>query len=184
MDSTSRAAETILLWDGEKLKIEAWVESDTTTFRLQGALDEDTNFSVVLEFLKSLQHIPEQIRFELGKVRAMNSCGVREWLLFMERLGPTTRLSFASLSEALVEQANIISGLLGRGHTTIESFQAPFHCPQCSKGYWMLLKPAQVGFGPAGPELPAVSCPRCGTKLQFDSLEQEYFEFLRLRTSA
>src|SRR6185437_6374731 len=128
----------LILHDTGKLRIEYQLEGTVLKLRPVGLIDEDVNFSVVLDLLSDLKGAAKMIQFDLGHVTALNSCGVREWLLFMERLNGVINCAFINVTEVFIDQANMITNLFGRSANPILSFHAPYHCPQCNSETTML----------------------------------------------
>lgn len=172
-------AETMILAQNTKTRLELDVLGKMATFRPVGIVDEDINFSVILSTISQLGVASHEFRFDLGQIDRINSCGVREWLLLMEKLPAGMRYSFLNVNELMVEQANMISGILGRAGTPVLSFMAPYHCDKCNKDIAVSLEPKQVQYVDDSPAAPKMSCPTCGTPLKFDWLEDEYFAFVK-----
>src|SRR4051794_38940483 len=109
-----------------------WIDG-LARMRPAGTIDEDVNFGAALEWIA--QNCPDvaRVEFDMGGVRSINSCGVREWLLFVERLGNRVVSVFENVSEVFVEQANMISNMFGRRTNEVRTFQAPYHCEACNR---------------------------------------------------
>lgn len=167
------------LYETSKLRLEMETDGVSVIVRPVGTIDEDVNFSVVLDSLSRLGSALKLIQFDMSMITQMNSCGVREWLLFMERLPQNVRVVFLNANEIFIEQANMISNVLGKKGTQLVEFQAPYHCSQCNADYVMLIKPSQVKFEDGIPQPPAFKCAKCSTALNFDSIEEEYFGFIK-----
>jgi len=170
---------TTVLTDNGKLRVEYGLQGAVLMVRPVGTLDEDVNFSILVELIKDIGNAITLIQFDLGFVTGLNSCGVREWLLFIERVGPLTGLAFINVNELFIEQANMISNLFGKRGNPILSFQAPYHCTLCNVEATILLDPTQIKFKGVLPVPPPASCPKCSTPMEFDSLEDEYFHFIK-----
>lgn len=168
-----------LLIDSGKLMLEYRQEGGVLVVRLSGSLDEDSNLGPLLSLSQELGSAVQVIQFDLGHVSGLNSCGVREWLLLMEQLAPRRSCAFVNVNELFVEQANMISNLFGSARHPVLSFQAPYHCDQCNLEEIRVLDPTQLPMRGDSPVAPEFVCPRCAAPLKFDSLEAEYFEFVR-----
>src|SRR3712207_5341228 len=105
------SAQLQVLADTGKIRIEMEQKGASAVFRPIGVIDEDVNFSVVLAQVTKPGANIRDAKFDLGRVSRMNSCGVREWLLLLERLTPVVSLSFFNVCELFVEQANIIPNI-------------------------------------------------------------------------
>ncbi len=177
-------ATTVVLQENPKIRLELETKGVEGVFRPIGIIDEDTNFSIALDRIQTLTPPPQALHIDLSRVRRINSCGVREWILFMERLMPLTRCAFVQVNELMIEQANMVPSILGKKGTPVLSFYAPYHCPHCSKDVPVLLHPGQVEFrgSPTAGDLPSIpqpDCPVCKNPMNFDWLAEEYFGFIR-----
>ena len=174
-------AELTVLSKNDKTLLEMGLRAPLAVVRVAGVIDEDINFSVVAGMLKELGPSVQGIRFDLGEVTRMNSCGVREWLLLLERLPQAMKIIFSAVPEHFIEQANMIPNVFGRKTNHVETFFAPYHCSTCGRDQSCMLEPAGVTFSPTGDVLkaPALKCEKCGGILAFDWVEEEYFAFLK-----
>jgi hypothetical protein len=147
--------------------------------RISGTLNEDVNFGVIFE---SLSIIPEASRqnlaFDLERVTSINSCGVREWLLFLEQLASQKAVfRFQAIGETFVDQASTIPNLLGPPGTPVDSLIAPFFCEGCSTRTIVRMSGEQ--FLARAENAPGIPCPKCKKPTIFDGIEQEYQIFLQ-----
>lgn len=142
-----------------------------------GRIDEDSVLTPVAELIRDASK-SIKIVLDLGHISRINSCGVREWILLMERISSLRAVSFVNISEAMIEQANLIPNLLGATLNRVMSFQAPYRCPACSDEMMCLLDPDRLNWyaGVASP--PTYSCRKCGSLMEFDAVKEEYFQFL------
>jgi hypothetical protein len=145
--------------------------------RVVGKLNEDVNLNDVGLFLDAIPDI-QTVGFDLSRLLEINSCGVREWVLFMEKVTSRFRCRIVAASEIFVAQASIVPGVLGRERVPVESFQAPYFCPPCNRTESRVLKPGDVLRVAGGIEPPAAPCGTCAGPLEFDALADEYFSFL------
>jgi hypothetical protein len=172
-------SKKVVLSENSKMRLEMEVEGTNGVVRPVGIVDEDVNFGVILSVMSQLGMPLKALKFDLGQVSRMNSCGVREWLILIEKLPEGVECGFENVNELLVEQANMIPGILGRRGMKVISFQAPYFCETCSADVPMLIEPSQVAINDGIPQAPPFKCPKCSNPLQFDWLEEEYFAFLR-----
>ena len=96
-----------------------------TTVEFVGEIDENADFADLRRRLRG------PVAFQLGEVRRINSCGVREWVNFVRDLPHVTDLSFSHCSPAIVTQLNMIYNF--RGRAKIRSFYAPYVCDACGR---------------------------------------------------
>lgn len=173
--------QTSILAKTPKFTLEMDLERESVLFRLSGTVDEDSPLMAILDVIKQSGAKLSEVQFDLGQVVRMNSCGIREWLLVMERLPKSTVRTFFNVNEIFVEQVNMIPSMLGGKGAQIISFEAPYRCDACSMDMPILLDPNQVKFDPktAAPQAPEMKCPKCGGVLEFAWLVEEYFAFLK-----
>lgn len=68
--------------------------------------------------------------FDLSGVRTINSCGVREWLAWINKRN--IRPIYQNCSQAVVMQFNMVSEFLDHG-AQVASFQIPAYCSNCDE---------------------------------------------------
>lgn len=137
-----------------------------TTVAFTGEIDEHADFTPLRSQLRGA------VELDLGEIRRINSCGVREWVNFVRDLPEASALTFTACSTAFVTQLNMIYNF--RGPARIRSFHAPYTCDVCGHDEDLLIE-----VGPDSKvELPTPSCPRCGDVMQFDDIPERYLSFL------
>jgi anti-anti-sigma regulatory factor len=152
-------------------RIEEHAGSTVVTF--SGEVDENADFSELKQRLAARSPLV----FELGDIRRINSCGVREWVNFVRELGQlgSSDLSFVACSPAIVTQLNMIYNF--RGPAKVRSFLAPYVCSGCDHETEILLE-VSTHFPGRLRQPPAFACERCAAPLEFDDLPERYFSFL------
>lgn len=143
-------------------------EGDTARVTLSGSVTEHASFDILTTDLGS----PTKIRFDLGDVERINSCGVREWLRFMGSLPAAAETRFENCSTPIVHQINLIQGFTGAGK--VASIRVPFICDAC-ESHESTTVPVEQGVVPT---LPARACSKCQRAMEFDDFEESYFAFL------
>jgi len=152
-------------------------KADCFSLKIAGWINEDVNFAKILEVF-SIGNV-RALAFDLLEVTQINSCGVREWLLFLEKISPTIKIRFDAVGETFIEQANIIPNLLGKPGTEVRVIQVPYFCPTCQKRVIKPMTPTSVTSVDDNFLAPKSQCPGCSGHLEFDGIEDEYFNFLR-----
>ena len=170
---------TILTTDQCEVHAELDDSQQNLTLRISGVVNEDVNFGVVLDQLGANYSAIPNALIDVQNIQSLNSVGVRGWLLFLERLQQSKTCRFIGLSEAFVEQSNLVANMLGRKGTPVETFVIPYYCEKCNDRFALQFQtkdlPADLEtFTPA-----PVKCTKCGSSMEFDSLPEEYFSFLR-----
>ena len=144
-------------------------EENTSTFYLEGAIDENAKFDKLLDRPK------QNIIINFKAVEKINSVGVKRWIEILEKLPKSSNLLYTECSVPVVTQMNMVTNFKGQGK--IASFYAPYYCPQCDIEYKYLLN-IQEHFLSRVLRAPAVHCVRCQTPLQFDELEVDYLQII------
>jgi hypothetical protein len=139
-----------------------------TTVEFVGEIDENADFVDLRRRLRGT------VAFQLGEVRRINSCGVREWVNFVRDLPHVTDLAFSHCSPAIVTQLNMIYNF--RGRAKIRSFYAPYVCDACGREEEQLIDVPTQATG--RPTLPSFVCPACDAPMEFDDLPERYLSFL------
>ena len=149
-----------------KLKIDKKTEGSKLIINLDGVIDEDVNFE---EILNTSQ---KEYVFNFDKITMINSCGIREWINFLEKLGKV-KIMYQRCPQIVIEQMNITQGFLGK-NCKVESFYAPYYCEKTDVEKKVLLKTSDIKNGKA----PSVKNDQ-GDEMEFDAIEEQYFGFLK-----
>jgi hypothetical protein len=171
-------AAPIIITKGDNFRIEVEVTEKVTTLRPVGTINEDVNFGSVSKFLGELPSL-STLQVDLSQVININSCGVREWLLFMERTQPRLPVQFSMVNETFIEQASVVPNLLGKAGTRIAAFEIPYFCASCNERTIKVFETKDINLVNNEFSAPEVKCEKCSSKLDFDALEEEYFSFLK-----
>jgi hypothetical protein len=132
-----------------------------------GSIDEDANFGEI----EKVQE--KEYNFDFDKVTMINSCGIREWINFIEKLPGDSKIVYKNCPQIIIEQMNMVHGFIREG-AVIESFYAPYYDEETDNEHKILLKASQVVDGKA----PAIKSPE-GNDMEFDAIEEQYFSFLK-----
>ena len=151
----------------KRLTINKQILQDELNVELVGAIDEDADF-------KELGGLEQKnISFDFDKITMINSCGIREWIKFLETIPEKTDIVYKNCPQIIIEQINMVHGFFRKG-ASIESFYAPYFCENCNKENKVHLKTEQVKNRKA----PKMECEKCGEDMDFDAIEAQYFSFL------
>ena len=149
------------------LRIQRTSSGGVTKVELVGRITEDADFS-------DAQVPPGRTVIDLSGIKSINSCGVREWVRFVEKLPANAETYYDKVPPAMAAQANMIANFLGRG--AVVTVLAPYFCAQCSDSVEVLLD-VRKDFA-QGLRAPARPCPTCKSPLAFDDVEG-FFDFLK-----
>jgi thiol-disulfide isomerase/thioredoxin len=139
------------------------------TIKLQGTIDEDVDFSSIPTPKK-----PRYV-FNFDGVKGINSCGIREWVRFSEKIDSSAQMIYVNCTQIIIEQINMVAGFFRAG-SKVEKFYAPYFCEDCDEEKKVLIEASQVKDN----EAPAVNCDGCKKPMEFDALEEQYFRFLKM----
>jgi anti-anti-sigma regulatory factor len=171
-------AQAITLLSGHGYNIVGTPHQGSLILKFQGQITEDTQLGQLMTVLTPHLSGLKGLLLDVSAIERINSCGIREWLLFLEKLGTMIPFAFLSVSELFIEQAAVIPQLLGKAGTHVLSFQAPFFCPSCNTRSVRSLSPKQILTEDAEYRTPTMLCEKCKSQLEFDGMEEEYFRFL------
>lgn len=151
-----------------KLNIDTQIIDDKVVVQFSGSIDEDANFD-------KIQNLNQKIyEFDFDKLQLINSCGIREWISYVEGIPAEAKLIYKNCPQIIIEQMNMVHGFVKKG-AEIESFYAPYYCESCDNESKIHLKTSQV----VDKKAPVVACPKCGASpMEFDAIEEQYFNFL------
>jgi anti-anti-sigma regulatory factor/DNA-directed RNA polymerase subunit RPC12/RpoP len=152
-----------------KLAINIKESSESEIVEFYGPIDEDATFDEV----SRTSH--RNIIFDFDKVTLINSCGIREWVKFIEGLSDEKTFSYVNCRQIIIEQINMVKGFIREG-SRVDNFYAPYYCESCDKEFKIHLKYSQV----ENLKAPSVKCPECNdSDLEFDAIEAQYFQFIK-----
>ncbi len=154
-----------------RLVVDVSEKEDTTYVRLSGIINEDNDLA---EFTKKINK--RQVIINTADVDRINSCGVRDWVTWLNELEKKNADIFlVECSPAIMTQVNLVNNFVGSG--SIVSFYAPYFCAACDTDKMLLIETEeaqkQMPFRP-----PACRCNQCDHTMEFDDIENSYFAFL------
>lgn len=149
-----------------KLTVTTNVLTDHLEAHFEGIIDEDANFDKI----KSLGL--KKYIFDFEKVKLINSCGIREWIKYLDEL-KSVEIIYRNCPQIIIEQINMVHGFIKKG-TVVESFIAPYFCESCDDEKKVLLKSHEV----INLQAPIKKCMKCNSDLEFDAIPKQYFAFM------
>jgi DNA-directed RNA polymerase subunit RPC12/RpoP len=143
-------------------------ENSETLVSINGMIDEDFKYDDLLKINDTTVH------FNFDGVTTINSCGIREWIEFLNNFPATTNLSYQNCPQVIIEQLSMVKGFI-RDNIKVKSFYAPYFCASCDKESQHLLQLTEV----QNLKAPQKSCPYCNiANIEFDNIELQYFRFI------
>ncbi len=161
----------------KSLEISNQFQGEELFIQLCGNIDEDAQFDQIIELSPSI------INFDFDDVRIVNSCGIREWILFMNKLGNTIKIRYEKCHQNIIDQVNLVKGFFP-SHSEIISFYAPYFCESCEREEEVLLRPSEIrkvldeNSDKKQWSAPEKNCPSCAEEMEFDALEAQFFQFI------
>lgn len=149
-----------------QLNLNVQIQGETATISLSGVINEDAQFDKI-QSLNLKKYI-----FDFDKITLINSCGIRDWIKFLQSLG-SVEIQYENCPQIIIEQINMVHGFI-TPNTKITTFYAPYFCDKCDAEKKIKLKASDILMGKA----PVETCPNCKDILEFDALEKQYFHFL------
>lgn len=138
--------------------------------KIAGIIDEDiqlTDYS-----LKGLS----SVEINLDQVRSINSCGVREWVKWLES-APSAQIKLIACPKVIVDQINLVAGFLPM-NAQVKSFYVPYFNPDTDFEKVVLFREG-VEFTGSQVSLPKAVTDDKGNELEIDVVESKYFSFLK-----
>jgi anti-anti-sigma regulatory factor len=139
-----------------------------TLFALSGEVTENTDFAPLV------REDCETMILDLAGVARINSCGVREWITFVNSLASAgKKIVMERCSVPVVHQLNMVSNF--RGGAEIHSAFAPYFCASCQAEHTRLIDLHDPAARRSLED--EVKCPICAAPMEFDDLPDSYLAF-------
>jgi anti-anti-sigma regulatory factor len=156
---------------GPALVFEAAEQGSVVMAQLAGVINEDNLLEERLTATKG-----KGVLIDLANVERINSCGVRDWIRFAQRLEAAgNNLYLLRCSPVVVAQLNMVRNFCGEKGQVL-SFQAPYFCPNCDEERTETFPASNVAAGTS----PDATCPTCKGPMEFDDLPDLYFAFAKI----
>lgn len=151
-----------------KVEINVEDQGATRVLTFNGTIDEEFDY-------KELLGTFEVISVDFKNLKMINSCGIREWINYIEKLGSATQIQYKNCPQIIIQQMNMVSGFL-TSNAKVETFYAPYYCEETDEEKMILLDSKNIQDGKA----PTITQEINGenVELEFDAIEEQYFKFL------
>ncbi|HEY4176066.1 MAG TPA: hypothetical protein VGM90_04515 [Kofleriaceae bacterium] len=154
----------------QKFQASVQHRGDVSYVKLGGVIDEDNELGELVERIPSGTAV-----IDLGEIERINSCGVRDWVNWLNKLENNgSRSVLVECSPAIVAQINLVNNFTGSG--VVKSFYVPYFCPECDEEKVLLVEASDMGLAPHEP--PTCRCDECDLVMDFDDMPDSYFAFL------
>lgn len=123
-----------------------------------------------------------EVVLNMEKVTFINSIGVKNWIIWTMSVPEKASITLLNCPFVIVSQASIVHGFLPV-RARIQSFYAPFVCPDCGTEHVEKLIMGQHyhyvdSAKGRSVELPTINCPKCKAEMEADFIEAKTFTFL------
>lgn len=162
-----------MIYESAKLKVAMEACGKGLKFSFSGSIDEDFHCENLLK------QTPLEVHIDFKGVKMINSCGIREWVKYVEKIGSKTPIFYYNCPQIIVQQMNMVAGFL-TSSSTVKTFAGPYFCEACDEEHVLPLESAQLTGGKA----PGMKCPSCQGEMEFDAIEKQYFQFLKIHKQA
>lgn len=154
-----------------RLAIDVKGTDKVAVIKLSGHIDEDNNLA---ELTRQISQ--RVLLLNLGDVERINSCGVRDWVSWLNELDRAgIALYLIECSPAIMTQVNLVNNFVGKA--TILSFYAPYFCSSCDAEKMLLIETGEA-LENLPFRAPSCRCDQCDHTMDFDDIESSYFAFL------
>lgn len=137
-----------------------------------GPINEDTE----LHLKPLVSQLGPNVIFNFRKVEYVNSCGVRAWITFLREAERDRKIIFEECTPEIVSQINMIPNFRGTAH--IKSVYASYACGKCDHQQWVLFEDGRNMPAAGDATVPAARCDKCGSEMEMEELEDEFFAWL------
>lgn len=153
-------------------KFEIKLDKASSHFKVHiaGVIDEDADFGP-----HSLQGA-EAVEVNLGGVKSINSCGIREWIKWIGTSGGAG-VVYKECPKIIVDQINMVQGFLpSKGK--VQSFYVPYYSEETDEEKNVLFTLGKEYTDAGLAQAPDVK-DGSGNAMEMDVVEAKYFKFLK-----
>jgi hypothetical protein len=137
---------------------------------VSGVIDEDVDFTPYsLEGLGSAT-------FQLGGIKSINSCGIREWIKWVGTAG-SAKIEYFECPKIIVDQINMVQGFLP-SQAVVKSFFVPYYSDDSGNEKNVLFTLGNE-YDDSGLKAPPEVKDDSGAPMEMDVVEAKYFKFLK-----
>ena len=157
-----------------KCQFEVQIHEQAVDIHISGVIDEDLDFS---------QHPIDSytmVRLHLKNIRSINSCGIREWIRWMQG-SPDSEIQLLECPKVIVDQINMVQGFLPK-NGKVMSFYVPYFSDGTGEERLVCLT-RDVHYNQGELHLPQDIVDSEGQPMEMDVVEEKYFRFLTRRSA-
>ncbi len=123
-----------------------------------------------------LPRLSNKLIINFRQVAFINSCGVRGWINFMREVGKGREIVFEECTPETVMQINMIPSF--RGSAKVKSVYASYRCENCSHQQGVLFEKDRNLPKASDDDINEQKCPKCGSGMEMEEMEDEFFAFV------
>lgn len=153
-------------------KFELKIDKNGQPWKVQivGVIDEDADFTP-----HALTGAPSVV-FNLGTIKSINSCGIREWIRWIGTAG-SVPIEFHECPKIIVDQINMVQGFLPAS-AKVMSFYVPYYHDESGAEKNVLFSLGKE-YTEQGLQHPPTVKDENGNDMEMDVVEAKYFKFLK-----
>lgn len=137
---------------------------------MSGTIDEDADFNQI-----AIAGNPK-IEMRMSAIKSINSCGIREWIKWMETAKPA-EIVWHECPKVIVDQINMVDGFLP-GNAKVQSFFVPYYNDDAGSEKNVLFRyGTEFKEGTLNP--PETVKDDDGNVMEMDVIESKYFKFIK-----
>ncbi len=118
----------------------------------------------------------ERVELNLGQVKGINSCGIRDWIKWISSAG-SAQMVYVECPKIIVDQINMVQGFLPPGGI-VQSFYVPYYSEQSGEEKNILFTLGNE-FSSNGINPPTGIKDGDGNEMEMDIIEAKYFKFIK-----
>lgn len=153
-----------------KLEVKTNKAGDRLSLALAGTIDEDADFSQI-----PLSGV-SQIELQLGALKSINSCGIREWIKWMGT-ATSAQIVWHECPKVIVDQINMVDGFLPANGKVV-SFYVPYYNEEAGSEKNVLFR-FGTEFSEGQVNAPEAVKDEDGNVMDMDVIESKYFKFIK-----
>lgn len=153
------------------IAIQITEEGDWTKVTYIGPINEESE----VHLSQLLSRLGKRCLFNFKQVEYVNSCGVRGWINFMREAEKGRDVVFEECTSEIVMQINMIPSF--RGSAKVKSVYASYVCDNCQHHDQVLFEKGKNLPADGDVVLDPRTCTKCGTDMEMEELEDEFFAF-------
>lgn len=152
--------------------VKAQPEGDWVRAVVSGPINEDAKST--LQAL--VDSAPKKVILDMGGVTHLNSCGIRDWSIFLKALRANSEVVFERCTDEVVRTMNMVTNFHGR--LPVRSLYRAYGCDHCGHEQNELFESGKDFQAGTVPKTAAKACAKCGKTTEPFEADEEFFQFL------